>query len=117
MILIEYVFSFFFFTENKTMTEIQNDESSLTILDVRHDIIAFLQTSLLTSSSLCVGYLNTITINDGNIARVNVTTPLKIDGFESLMFEHTFYEYDNAEDVSKYCNRIYKGVNDLHNYI
>ncbi|XP_043675142.1 acylamino-acid-releasing enzyme-like isoform X1 [Vespula pensylvanica] len=88
--------------KNKTMTEIQNDESSLSILDVRNGIIAFLQTSLLTPPSLCVGHLNPITISDGNIARVNVTTPLQIDGFESLMYEHTFYEYDSNEDVKSF---------------
>lgn len=97
------------------MTEIQNDESSLSILDVRNGIIAFLQTSLLTPPSLCVGHLNPITISDGNIARVNVTTPLQIDGFESLMYEHTFYEYDSNEDVSKYYNHTYEKINDLHN--
>ncbi|KAK2575468.1 hypothetical protein KPH14_011199 [Odynerus spinipes] len=94
--------------KRKIMTEIQNDGSSLSILDVKDDIIAFLKTSLLDPPCLCAGRLDFKTINDGNIFKVNVTTPLKISNFESLMYEHTIYEYDNDDDVKSF-NFTYLG--------
>lgn len=94
--------------KNKTMTEIQNDGSSLSILDVKDDIIAFLKASLLEPPRLCVGRFNLEMIENGNISKVNITSPLKIPGFETLMYEHTFYEYDTDEDVKSF-NFIYLG--------
>lgn len=88
--------------ENKNMIEIQNDESSLTILDVKDDIIAFVQTSLLKPSTLYVGRLDPTQLKNGNITRVNITDSQKIDGFESLMYEHTIYEYDNDDDITTF---------------
>lgn len=100
--------SYIFNMKNKIITEIQNDGSSLSILDVKNDIIAFLKTSLLEPTHLCVGRLDFKTINDGEIFRVNVTTPLEISNFESLMYEHSIYEYDNDDDV-KLFNFTYLG--------
>ncbi|XP_043497598.1 acylamino-acid-releasing enzyme-like isoform X1 [Polistes fuscatus] len=88
--------------KDKNMIEIQNDESSLTILDVKDDIIAFVQTSLLKPPTLYVGRLDPTQLKNGNITRVNITDSQKIDGFESLMYEHTIYEYDNDDDIKTF---------------
>ncbi|KAI4497982.1 hypothetical protein M0802_006806 [Mischocyttarus mexicanus] len=88
--------------EEKNMIEIQNDESSLTVLDVKDDVIAFIQTSLLKPSTLYVGHLDPAQFTNGNITRVNITDPQKIDGFESFMYDHTIYEYDNNDDIKTF---------------
>ena len=55
--------------KTKTITEIQNDKSSLAILDVKDDIIAFSETSLLEPSMLSVGRFDSETISNGHIKK------------------------------------------------
>ncbi|XP_015187684.1 PREDICTED: acylamino-acid-releasing enzyme-like isoform X2 [Polistes dominula] len=97
--------------EEKNMIEIQNDESSLTILDVKDDIIAFALTSLLKPSTLYVGRLDPTQFKNGNITRVNITNSQEIDDFKSLMYKHTIYEYDNDDDIKTF-NFTYFGPKD-----
>ncbi|XP_050593009.1 acylamino-acid-releasing enzyme-like isoform X1 [Bombus affinis] len=94
--------------KTKTITEIQNDKSSLAILDVKDDIIAFSETSLLEPSMLSVGRFDSETISNGHIKRNKISIPEKIPGTENLMYEPSEYDYDNDEEI-KHFNFIYFG--------
>lgn len=89
------------FTETKTITEIQNDKSSLAILDVKDNIIAFSETSLLEPPMLTVGRFDSETISNGRIKRNKISIPEKIPGTENLMYEPSEYDYNNDEEISK----------------
>ncbi|XP_076680361.1 acylamino-acid-releasing enzyme isoform X2 [Andrena cerasifolii] len=95
-------------TKTKSVTDILNDTSSLTILDVKDDIIAFCQTSLLESSVLSVGRFNPEAINSGNITKSQISTSAAIPGSENLMYEFSEYDYDNNEEINHF-NFIYFG--------
>ncbi|XP_078036139.1 acylamino-acid-releasing enzyme isoform X1 [Augochlora pura] len=95
-------------TKAKAVIEIQNDKSSLTILDVKNDVIAFLQTSLLDPTSLVVGRFNSEALSNGNITTSKITTSTTIPGSENLMYNFCDYDYDNNDDV-KHFNYIYFG--------
>ncbi|CAK9801993.1 Acylamino-acid-releasing enzyme [Anthophora plagiata] len=94
--------------ETKSIIEIQNDKSSLVILDVKNDIIAFSETSLLEPPVLTVGKFTSEAINSGNIKRNKVSTAATIPGAENLMYEPSDYDYDNDEEI-KHFNFIYFG--------
>ncbi|XP_076752190.1 acylamino-acid-releasing enzyme isoform X2 [Xylocopa sonorina] len=95
-------------TKTKAIIEIKNDKSSLTILDVKNNIIAFLETSLLEPSVLTIGNFNSETINNGNIHRNKISVPATIPGSENLMYEPSEYDYDGDEEI-KHFNFIYFG--------
>ncbi|XP_043598877.1 acylamino-acid-releasing enzyme-like isoform X3 [Bombus pyrosoma] len=94
--------------KTKTITEIQNDKSSLVILDVKDDIIAFSETSLLEPPMLTVGRFDSETISNGRIKRNKISIPEKIPGSENLMYEPSEYDYNNDEEI-KHFNFIYFG--------
>lgn len=85
----------------KNITEIKNDRSSLSILDVKGDVIAFLNISLTQPSSLMVGRFKIEAANTGDIPRIAITTPIKIHGFEEIIYEPIEYSYDNDDSISK----------------
>lgn len=92
------------FTDTRNITEIQrshNDSTSLEILDVQNDVLAFSTFSLIEPPSLLVGIFNLQTLDDGILKTTKVTTPLQIPGFENCMYENTRYNYQNAEAVRK----------------
>ncbi|XP_043515527.1 acylamino-acid-releasing enzyme-like isoform X2 [Frieseomelitta varia] len=95
-------------TKTKTVTEIQNDKSSLTILDVKNDVIAFSEMSLLEPPTLTVGKFDSKTIATGHIKKYRVSVPETIPGTENLMYEGSEYDYDNDEEI-KHFNFIYFG--------
>jgi len=64
-------------------------------------VIAFLNTSLTQPSSLMVGCFKSETIKDGDIPRIAITTPMKIHGFEGIIYEQNEYNYDNDDSISK----------------
>lgn len=84
------------------MTEIENDTSSLAILDVKGDVIAFLNTSLTQPSSLMIGRFKNEAASNGDIPRIPVTSPMKINGFEEIIYEQNEYSYDNDDSISKW---------------
>jgi len=88
-------------TETKDITEINNTGSSLSVLDVKENVIVFLSTSLTQPHSLLVGRFENEAVNNGNIPRTVITTPMKIDGFEKITYEPNEYKYDNNETISK----------------
>ncbi|XP_015439010.1 PREDICTED: acylamino-acid-releasing enzyme-like isoform X2 [Dufourea novaeangliae] len=92
----------------KTVTEIQNDKSSLNILDVKDDIIAFLETSLLEPSVLTVGKFTPEVVSSGTIPRSKISTLTTIPDSENLMYELCDFDYDSNEEV-KHFNFIYFG--------
>lgn len=89
------------FIETKTVTEILNDKTSLTVLDVKNDIIAFSQTSLLEPSVLTVGRFNQEAIISGNITRSQISVSTMVPGSENLTYEPSEYNYDNSDEISK----------------
>ncbi|XP_076182257.1 acylamino-acid-releasing enzyme isoform X2 [Ptiloglossa arizonensis] len=95
-------------TKTKTITEIQNGKSSLTILDVKNDIIIFSESSLMEPFVLTVGRFNLEIINAGDIVRWKISTPATIPGAENLMYEPSEYNYDNDDEI-KHFNFIYFG--------
>lgn len=95
-------------TETKTIAEIENDKSSLSILDVKNDVILFSETSLLESPTLSVARFDSETINNGRIKRTKVSPLTLIPGSEKLFYEPREYDYDNDEEI-KHFNYIYFG--------
>lgn len=100
--------SYIVHTKTKIITEIQNDKSSLNILDVKNDIIVFLETSLLEPPYLTVGKFDPEIINNGFIKRNKISISTMIPGSENLMYEASEYDYDNDEEI-KHFNFIYFG--------
>ncbi|KMQ95719.1 acylamino-acid-releasing enzyme [Lasius niger] len=94
--------------QTKDITEIKNDGSSLTILDVKGDVIAFLNTSLTQPASLMVGRFKSEAENIGDIARTTITTPMKIDELKGIMYEPNEYIYNNDDSIKQF-NFIYFG--------
>ncbi|KAL0100888.1 hypothetical protein PUN28_019344 [Cardiocondyla obscurior] len=92
----------------KDITEINNDKSSLAILDVKGDVIAFVNTSLTQPASLMVGRFKIDAANSGDISKIAITTPMKIHGFEEIIYEPNEYTYNN-DDIIKQFNYIYFG--------
>lgn len=89
------------FLETKSITEIVNDKSSLTILDVKDDIIAFLETSVIEPAFLTVGKFNSEAVNNGTIKRHEVSAITKILTADDFMYEPSEYYYDNDDEISK----------------
>ncbi|XP_011870317.1 PREDICTED: acylamino-acid-releasing enzyme-like isoform X2 [Vollenhovia emeryi] len=94
--------------KTKDITEINNDTSSLSVLDVKEDVIAFLNTSLTQPSSLVVGEFQIKATSDGNIPRLSVKPPMEIDGFKEIIYEPNEYNYDNDDDIKQF-NYMYFG--------
>ncbi|XP_012538169.2 acylamino-acid-releasing enzyme isoform X3 [Monomorium pharaonis] len=92
----------------KDVTEIKNDRSSLSILDVKENMIAFLNTSLIQPSSLMIARFDNEVATSGNIPRIALTTPLNITGFEKITYEQNEYSYDNDDSIKQF-NYIYFG--------
>lgn len=92
----------------KEITELKNDKSSLSILDVQGNMIAFLNISLIQPSSLMIGHFKVEAANNGDIPRIAITTPMKINGFEKIMYEPNEYSYDNDDSIKQF-NYIYFG--------
>lgn len=70
-------------------------------MDVKGDVIAFLNTSLTQPSSLMIGRFKAEAANNGDISRIAITTPMKIHGFEEIVFEPNEHSYDNDDSISK----------------
>lgn len=70
-------------------------------MDVKNDVIVFLETSLLEPSYLTVGRFDSEIINNGFIKRNKISISTMIPGSENLMYEASEYDYDNDEEISK----------------
>lgn len=102
------IYSYIIDTKTKSITQIQEGKNNLNILDVKDNVIAFSETSLLEPSFLSVGRFDPEIINTGYISRTKITVPLTIPGFKELMYETVEYDYDNDNEV-KHFNFIYFG--------
>ncbi|XP_067204880.1 acylamino-acid-releasing enzyme-like isoform X2 [Linepithema humile] len=94
--------------KTKDITEINNTRSSLSILDVKENVIAFLSTSLTQPHSILVGHFKNEAVDSGDIPRTVITTPMKIDGFEKITYELNEHKYDSNETINEF-NYIYFG--------
>ncbi|XP_066583990.1 acylamino-acid-releasing enzyme-like [Prorops nasuta] len=98
--------SYFIDTTVNLITEIENDESSLGILDVKDNNILFLQSCLTTPSVLFVAKFSR---EKGVFARKAVTPIETIPNSDKLMYESTEYTYENDDEVNNF-NFTYFGV-------
>lgn len=64
-------------------------------------MIAFLNTSLTQPASLMVGCFKLEATDSGDIPRIAISTPVKIDGFEEVIYEPNEYIYNNDDNISK----------------
>lgn len=71
-------------------------------MDVKGDVITFLSTSLTQPSSLMVGRFKSEVASSGDISRIAITVPMKIHGFEEIIYEQNEYNYDNDDSISKW---------------
>ncbi|XP_020296505.1 acylamino-acid-releasing enzyme-like isoform X2 [Pseudomyrmex gracilis] len=96
--------------KTKDVTEINNDGSSLVVLDVKENVIAFLNISLTQPANLMVGRFELGAADSGDIPRIAISTPVKIDGFEEIIYEPNEYIYNNDDSIKQF-NYIYFGPN------
>ncbi|XP_074102396.1 acylamino-acid-releasing enzyme isoform X1 [Cotesia typhae] len=92
--------------KTKKLTEIENDTSSLSILDVKNDMILFSRTSLVDYPRLFIGRFD-----NNNLSRVSlnqVSAEIKIIDFSNIKYEFNEYQYNNNEEVRDF-NYIYFG--------
>nr|XP_012139802.1 PREDICTED: acylamino-acid-releasing enzyme-like isoform X1 [Megachile rotundata] len=102
------IHSYILDTKTKVITEIKNDKSSLSILDVKDDVIAFWETSIMEPAVLSIGKFNPEAVDNGIIKRNKVSNVTPISGSENLMYEASEYHYDNDDEI-KHFNFIYFG--------
>lgn len=48
-----------------------------------------------------IGRFKSEAANNGDIPRIAITTPMKIHGFEEIIYERNEYSYDNDENISE----------------
>jgi hypothetical protein len=89
------------FVETKAITEIENDETSLIVGDVKENIIVFMHTSVIQPMKLMVGRFESKAAHSGIISRTTIGIPFKIDSFENFTFEANEYTYNNNDEISK----------------
>lgn len=70
-------------------------------MDVKDNVIAFLETSLLEPPMLTVGKFDSNSIISGHIKRSKLSVSTLIPGSENLMYEPSEYDYDTDEEISK----------------
>ncbi|KAK0171369.1 hypothetical protein PV328_009110 [Microctonus aethiopoides] len=101
--------------ETKVLTEIENDQSSLSFLDAKNNILLFAKTSLIQPTYLIMGRFDNK--NPSKINFNNVSLPIKLINSEKLKYEPIEYVYDNDEQVRDF-NFIYYGPNegDIHSH-
>lgn len=83
--------------ETKVLTEIENDQSSLSFLDAKNDILLFAKTSLIQPTYLIMGRFDNK--NPSKMKFNNVSLPIKLVNSEKLKYEPIEYVYDNDEQV------------------
>lgn len=105
MLTFDLIIKINYFTETKKLTEIENDTSSLSILDVKNDMILFSRTSLVDYPRLFIGRFD-----NNNLSRVllnQVSAEIKAIDFSNIKYEFNEYQYNNKEEVRKYIiNKI-----------
>lgn len=97
--------------ETKNVIEIQNDDTSLFILDVRKNRVVLMRTSLIEPPRLVVGRFDPAVeaAELPNLHLLEITKPLVMpDGMEDLMIENTDYEYNSKEEIKEF-NYTYFG--------
>ncbi|KAH0948413.1 hypothetical protein HN011_002804 [Eciton burchellii] len=94
--------------KTKAITEIENDETSLIVGDVKENIIVFMHTSVIQPMKLMVGRFESKAAHSGIISRTTIGIPFKIDSFENFTFEANEYTYNNNDEIKQF-NFIYLG--------
>ncbi|XP_014477791.1 PREDICTED: acylamino-acid-releasing enzyme-like isoform X2 [Dinoponera quadriceps] len=101
------IFSYIVNIKTKDIVEVQNENSSLSVLDVKGNVVAFLSTSLTQPSCLMVGCFQNTELETGDISKLAITTPLNF-GLDKFMYEANEYTYDNDDEIKQF-NFIYFG--------
>lgn len=83
------------------LTEINNDDGSLNILDVKKNYVLFARSSLLVPSHLLIGKFDAASSDIDNLNLHPCTTPLEIPEAETLMCDITEYIHDNNDSTSE----------------
>ncbi|XP_051153691.1 acylamino-acid-releasing enzyme-like [Leptopilina boulardi] len=97
--------------ETKNLIEVQNDDSSLTVLDVRKNRVVLMKTSLTEPPRLVVGRFDPSVdaAELPNLHLLEITKPLIMpEGMENLIIENTDYTYNSKEEVKEF-NYTYFG--------
>ncbi|XP_063974905.1 acylamino-acid-releasing enzyme-like isoform X2 [Diachasmimorpha longicaudata] len=92
-------------TETKVLTQIDNDDTSLAVMDVFDDIVLMSNTSLLVPSRLVATRFEG---EEGKIEFSGITEASAIEGVENLKTESTDYVYEGEESVKDF-NFTYLG--------
>lgn len=86
-------------TETKVLNEIENDSSTLMVLDVSDDVVLMLNTSLLVPSRLLAARFDG---NEGGLAMKVITEAPVINGVDDLKAESIDYVYEGEEPVKDF---------------
>ncbi|XP_057327094.1 acylamino-acid-releasing enzyme-like isoform X1 [Microplitis mediator] len=92
--------------ETKKLTEIESDTSSLSILDVKNNILLFSRTSLVDYPRLFVGRFDNKNLN--RISLGEISSEIKAVDLDNITYEFNEYQYNNDERVRDF-NYIYFG--------
>ncbi|XP_015120350.1 acylamino-acid-releasing enzyme isoform X2 [Diachasma alloeum] len=86
-------------TETKVLTEIDNDDTSLVVLDVSDNVVLMLNTSLLRPSRLVATRFEG---EAGKVELSGITEARVIEGMENLKAESVDYVYEGEETVKDF---------------
>ncbi|XP_032676975.1 acylamino-acid-releasing enzyme-like isoform X2 [Odontomachus brunneus] len=101
------IFSYIVNIKTKTIVEVQNENGSLSVLDVKENVVAFLSQSLTQPSCLMVGCFQYPGLGTGDILKLAITTPPNL-GLGNFTYEANEYTYDNDDEIKQF-NFIYFG--------
>lgn len=91
-----------FLTETKVITEIDcPDGSSLSVVDVNKNFIAFVKSSVIKPQQLLISKFDFEKINSGTLTMTECSKPVDILEGENIMYEHTEVVLSNSDAVSK----------------
>ncbi|KAG7210903.1 hypothetical protein KM043_016281 [Ampulex compressa] len=88
--------------KTKRIIEILNEEGSLSVLDIKNNIVTFLKTSLLSLPTLYVGKLTPETFESGNMVRRQLGQESTINVLDNHMYDCTEYVYDNDDEIKNF---------------
>ncbi|XP_051170395.1 acylamino-acid-releasing enzyme-like isoform X1 [Leptopilina boulardi] len=97
--------------ETQNLNEIQNDDSSLLVLDVKQNRLVLMRMSSIEPPRLVVGRFDP-SVEDAELSNLHlleITKPVAMpEGIKNLIIEHTDYKYNSEEEVNEF-NYTYFG--------
>lgn len=91
-------------TETKNLIEIQNNDSSLIVLDVRENRVLLIRSSLTEPPRLVMGRFNPSAeaTKLSNLNLLEITKPVVMpEAIENLIIENVDYKYNSDEEVGE----------------